>query len=248
MSVPGFSVSELIQAVGHVKTAYDAFYAKHTNSRALMRELDDEICGFKDYLEEHQRSDTLTEATYRSIQGTLGQYESFLQKYKSLLEEGYSLQRAWKTIRYTYNKDEVQRLRDAIARHRHDLDSRLNLKIWYVKDPQAILSLLTRNRAHIRRDTLVAPAGVAAVPNEAVNPALTDTPKPASPITPQNTFKIGSSSPSPFQRPSPQQVDRKRQSSEISPLSVPVRPDPDEPPVPPLVLPPPAITFIDVHV
>jgi hypothetical protein len=47
MAVPGFSITELIQAAGHIKIIYDSFFNKYTNSAAQIRGLAEDIEQFK---------------------------------------------------------------------------------------------------------------------------------------------------------------------------------------------------------
>lgn len=141
----GFSVSELIQAVGHVKTTYDAFFSKYANSSALVRSLNDEIMAFQKNLEIYnnlarEENCTLAESDFKAIQRTLDECEDFLNKYRSLLDDGaVSLEKAWRTVRFPYARDDVERLRRQISSHytnlHFDMNARvidMNFKMLYV--------------------------------------------------------------------------------------------------------------------
>jgi hypothetical protein len=157
MAVPGFSVSELIQAVGHVKTGYDAFFSKYANSPALVRNLNDEIKAFQKNLERYNNfagedNWTLAESDSKAIQRTLDECEDFLNKYKSLLDDGtVSLERAWRTVRFPYARDDVERLRRQISSHytnlHFDMHARvidMNVKMLYVIASCRVLTIASK--------------------------------------------------------------------------------------------------------
>src|SRR5579871_5749056 len=112
MAVPGFSITELIQAARHVKTAYNAFFSEESKSPALLLELANDIKLFENNLEKHK---TITEGVdrpiYDAVKLTLDQCATFLNEYKILLEgKKVTPGAAWKTVRYAYDQDKVNRL------------------------------------------------------------------------------------------------------------------------------------------
>jgi hypothetical protein len=118
--VPGFSVTELIQAVGHIKTVYDAFFSKYTNSETQVRDLADHIQQFQTNLQAHKEiieSRGLEYSGYVAIKRTLDECEDFLDKYKAVLEKKISVVKVWKTGRFQYEKDIVARLQKQIESH-----------------------------------------------------------------------------------------------------------------------------------
>ena len=149
----GFSVSELINAVSHVKTGYDAIFSKYANSPALVRNLNDEIKAFQKNLERYnntftgEESGTLAESDSKAIQRTLDECEDFLNKYKSLLDDGtVSLEKAWRTVRFPYARDDVERLRGQISSHYTNLHFDMNIKMLYVMASRRVLIIASKTK------------------------------------------------------------------------------------------------------
>jgi membrane-bound lytic murein transglycosylase len=126
MAVPGFSVSDLIQALGQVKIVYDAFFNEYTNTAAQVRDLADDIEQFRKNLEEHKEiteQGGLEYTGYASVQRTLEACYRYLDDYKDVLDKRRkkSVVGAYKTARFAFDQDEVNRLRGQIARHQADI-------------------------------------------------------------------------------------------------------------------------------
>lgn len=262
MALPGFSVSELIQAVGHVKTGYDAFFSKYASSSALVRNLNDEIRAFQKNLERYnsfvgEENWTLAESDSKAIQRTLDECEDFLNKYKSLLDDGtVGLERAWRTVRFPYARDDVERLRGQISSHYTNLHFDMNFKMLYVIAPCRMLIIFLNQIYHresfSRSHTLSAPAQPLVNPVGSSSPALSPFPcysLSESPLTPHDSFPgTPALRPSSWSSSTPQ-LSRSRKGSEISPRSGPIKTEPPDEPdfeqYPELyrVLPQPALSY-----
>jgi hypothetical protein len=126
MAVPGFSVSDLIQALGHAKTVYDAFFNEYTNSASQLRDLGEDIMQFQRNLQDHQE---ILEAHGRQYSGVEGAYRTvdacnrFLHKYRAVIDDRRrkSVVGTFKTAKYVYEADEVKSLREQIARHQNNI-------------------------------------------------------------------------------------------------------------------------------
>lgn len=127
MALPGFSVTELIQALGQAKSIYDAFFNEHTKSSVQVRGLANEIEQFRQNLKTHQgilEKHRLTYSGYDDIKTTLDSCHRFLDKYRIILgERRSSFTGAFKTAKYVFDADEVQKLRDELARHHQNIMS-----------------------------------------------------------------------------------------------------------------------------
>lgn len=131
MAVPGFSVTDLIQAMGHIKTVYDAFFNEYTNSAAQLRDLKDDLEQFQLNLQEHQRILNDRGLKYSGIPGverTIDAFNRFLDKYRTVLERRRSVVGAYRVARFVFDTSEVENLRGRISRHQGNLtDFKLNL-------------------------------------------------------------------------------------------------------------------------
>jgi hypothetical protein len=121
MSVPGFSVSDLIQALYHAKLVYDAFFDEYSNSASEVRDLAEEIDQFRKNLVQHQETFDargVKVSGYEGMKRTLEGCQRFLVNYKELLDSKRkrSLVASFKTVKFAYD-DEIKRLRDQIQRH-----------------------------------------------------------------------------------------------------------------------------------
>lgn len=123
MAVPGFSVTELIQAAGHFKIVYDGFFSKHSNSASKIRDLADHIQEFQTNLQAHKeviesRGLEYSNLGYGAIKRTLDECEDFLNKYSAVLDKKISAERFWRTGRLQYELDTVARLQNRIDSHK----------------------------------------------------------------------------------------------------------------------------------
>jgi len=138
MAVPGFSVSDLIQAVGHVKTLYGAFFSKYTNSAVQVRNLANRIQQFQANLQAHKEiieRRGLEYSGYVAIKSTLDECEDFLDKYRAVLEKKISVVRAWRTGRFQYEQDIVARLQKDIDSHGLNiLHFNINILLYVVSE------------------------------------------------------------------------------------------------------------------
>ena len=126
MALPGFSISDLIQALGQVKIVYDAFFNEYTNTAAQVRDLADDIDQFRRNLQKHEdivERAGLEYTGYASVQRTLDSCRRFLDEYKDVLDKRKrkSVVGALKTARFAFDQDEVNRLRAQIAGHKTDI-------------------------------------------------------------------------------------------------------------------------------
>jgi DNA helicase IV len=126
MAVPGFSVNDLIQALGQAKIVYDAFFNEYTSSAAQVRDLADDIEQFRRNLQKHKEiveQGGLEYTGYPAVQRTLDACYRFLDDYKDVLDKRRkkSVVGAFKTARFAFEQDEVKRLRDQIAGHKSDI-------------------------------------------------------------------------------------------------------------------------------
>jgi hypothetical protein len=125
MAVPGFSISDLIQALGQAKIVYDAFFHEYASSKAQLRSLRDDIAQFQLHLQKQQELMEDQDLEYSSVEAvnhTLEQCYHFLEKYKPVLDERRraSFVGAFKAARFPFD-DEVADLRSQIGRHQTSL-------------------------------------------------------------------------------------------------------------------------------
>jgi hypothetical protein len=120
MAVPGFSVSDLIAALAQTKQVYDAFFDKHKNAASQIMQLAEDIGEFRVNLQKHKdiiERHGLEYSGYAAVRRTLEQCYEFLNKYQSVLDKKFTPSRAYKTGRFAFVKDDVERLQGQIARH-----------------------------------------------------------------------------------------------------------------------------------
>jgi biotin operon repressor len=123
MALPGFSISDLIQALSQAKIIYDAFFNEYTSSAAQVRDLAEEIESFRRNLNKHRQVLEVHGLEYEgftAVYRTLNSCHNFLDKYKIILDQQRrkSVAATYKTAKFVFDLDEVNRLRDQI--HRHD--------------------------------------------------------------------------------------------------------------------------------
>jgi hypothetical protein len=131
MAVPGFSVSDLIQALGQAKTVYDAFFNEYTNSAAQLHDLKDELEQFQFNLQEHERILKEHGLTYSGIPGverTIDAFNRFLDKYRPVFDSRRSVTGIYRVAKLVFDMNEVENLQGRIARHQRNLsDFKLNI-------------------------------------------------------------------------------------------------------------------------
>ena len=130
MAVPGFSVTDLIQALGQVKIVYDAFFNEYTNSASQVRDLADHIEQFRKNLQDHKEiaeESGLEYTGYEAVQRTLESCYRFLDEYKEVLDKGRkksvvaTLNKGYKTARFAFEQSEITRLQAEISRHQSNI-------------------------------------------------------------------------------------------------------------------------------
>lgn len=126
MIPPGYSVSDLIQVLGQVKVVYDAFFNEYTNSASQLRDLADDIEQFRTNLKKHKEileERGLQYGGYEAIHRTLEQCKKFLESYREVLDKQRrkSVAVAYKTARFAFEQDEINRLRGQISRHESNI-------------------------------------------------------------------------------------------------------------------------------
>jgi Fic family protein len=126
MALPGFSISDLIQALGQVKMVYDAFFNEYTSSASQLRDLADEIDQFRKKLKMQKEiidKRGLECSGYEAVQRTLGRCTKFLEEYKEVLDKQkrMSVAGAIKTAKFAFKQDEINQLRAEISRHENNI-------------------------------------------------------------------------------------------------------------------------------
>jgi hypothetical protein len=127
MAVPGFSITELIQALGQVKVVYDAFCNTHKGSAAQVRYLAEDIEQFRINLKNHQgiiERRGLEYPSYHAVERTLEECRDFLKRFEVVLANDarrFSIVGAYKTARYAFVQDEVAKLRAQISTHGNNI-------------------------------------------------------------------------------------------------------------------------------
>jgi hypothetical protein len=130
MAVPGFSVSDLIQALGQVKMVYDAFFNEYTNAASQVRDLADHIEQFRKNLQDHKEivdEAGLEYSGYEAVQRTLESCYRFLEDYKEVLDKGRkksvvgAINKGYKVARFAFEQDEINRLQAQISRHESNI-------------------------------------------------------------------------------------------------------------------------------
>ena len=132
MAAPGFSINDLIDASLQVKKVYDAFYSKNASAAIQVTELYDEFSRFAQNLERNRavfKRAGLDYDDYGSIYKTLVKFDDFFNKYKAVFETTHTPAKIWRTSRFPYAKDDVQKLREALRDHKTDLIQRTILHI-----------------------------------------------------------------------------------------------------------------------
>ncbi len=125
MAGPGFSITELIQALGKVKDVYDAFCNEYTSSASQIRDLTNDIHQFHTNLENHKKilvTRGLGYPGYEAIHRTLDRCREFLEQY-DVVKKGrrMSAMGALKTVQFVFEEKEVNQLRSQISRHESSL-------------------------------------------------------------------------------------------------------------------------------
>jgi hypothetical protein len=138
MASPGFSLTELIQAIAQCKTIYDTFTDEYENAPARIRELVDTVnylrsalADLKSILEYHH--DVYPQQ--QSFAHKLDECQRFIKDYRAL-SEGYLIsvretsftdrlrrawETAWQTTQYAFDDKRARDLKDALSLEIHKL-------------------------------------------------------------------------------------------------------------------------------
>jgi len=129
MSGPGFSVTELFQAIAKCKDIYNSFKDEYECAPSKIKELVDTCKYLRDLLEDFQ---SILGDSYQqgiSFERTLDECEAFIEKYKSLKEDYLTSinattitsrarnawDRAWQTGQFAFAGDRARYLKDALS-------------------------------------------------------------------------------------------------------------------------------------
>lgn len=120
------AVPQIINTIQRVKKLYDAFCNEYTSSAALLKVLIDDIKQFQLFIVQHKteiEERGLQYQRFESVIDTLEQCIKFQNDYRVLLDNRRkrSFTGAFKTIRFTWEEDEIKRLRERIREHRSDM-------------------------------------------------------------------------------------------------------------------------------
>jgi hypothetical protein len=131
MAVPGFSISDLIQALSQAKTVYDAFFNEYTSSASQLRDLRDDFEQFQHNLVEQKKILDAQGIQYpgvESVHRTIMAYRRFLDRYRPVLDSQTSktsrrksVVSTFMTAKFVFDTEEVANLRGQIARHQANL-------------------------------------------------------------------------------------------------------------------------------
>jgi hypothetical protein len=124
MAVPGFSVTDLIDALGTAKKIYDAFFHKNKNAANQVKQLSEEIEQFRINLESHRETIEQHGIPYSDIQPakkTVDEWCLLLSKYQSAIDKSFTVAGAFRTARFPFVQDDVAKLRDQIKRHENNI-------------------------------------------------------------------------------------------------------------------------------
>jgi hypothetical protein len=129
MAAPGFSVSELIQAIAKCKNIYDAFTDEYESAPARIKELVDTCKYLRDILEDFVAilGDAYPQENH--FLRRLEECDAFIQRYRSL-KQGYlasvaettitsrirqQWEMVWQTGRFALDGDRARGLRDGLS-------------------------------------------------------------------------------------------------------------------------------------
>ncbi|KAK5729959.1 hypothetical protein LTR17_011476 [Elasticomyces elasticus] len=131
MAGPGYSVTDLIQAVSKIKAVYDAFFSEHQNAPRQLRELRDELQRLQDELLGLKQIEHETGKSYTgrdALQRTLNEFEAFVKSHKSaLVRSRGGLKRSdtalgvLETGLFAFEQENFERLLDNLSRRRIEL-------------------------------------------------------------------------------------------------------------------------------
>jgi hypothetical protein len=169
MALPGFSVSELIQALSQAKSIYDAFFNEYTNSSLQVRNLASEIGQFRQNLETHREileKHRLTYSGYDDVKATLDSCNRFLTKYRVILEDRRnSFHGVLKTAKYVFDADEVKKLRNELAIHHQNIMSfSMNLILCVTLSTYRVGADALCRESSLRRQDSLTPVAVSPRP------------------------------------------------------------------------------------
>ncbi|KAK3659755.1 hypothetical protein LTR56_001119 [Elasticomyces elasticus] len=131
MAGPGYSVTDLIQAVSKVKAVYDAFFSEHHNAPRQLRELRDELQRLQDELLGLKQIEHETGKSYTgrdALQRTLNECEAFVKSHRgALVRSRGGLKRSdtalgvLETGLFAFEQENFERLLDNLSRRRIEL-------------------------------------------------------------------------------------------------------------------------------
>ncbi|KAK5724655.1 hypothetical protein LTR15_004702 [Elasticomyces elasticus] len=131
MAGPGYSVTDLIQAVKKVKDIYDAFFDEYQNAPRKLGELQKELQRLQEELQGLKQIEQETGKSYTgrdALQSTLDECETFLESHKSaLVRSRAGLGRSDTTLRvlktglFAFEQENFERLLDNLSRRRIEL-------------------------------------------------------------------------------------------------------------------------------
>ncbi|OBT88392.1 hypothetical protein VE02_02296 [Pseudogymnoascus sp. 03VT05] len=132
MAAPGFSINDLIGAAIQIKTVYDAFFDKYSNSATQFQDLIQEIVSFAEIVEMNREVFARAGLRYRkyeAIYETLCRCNDFLEKNKPILSKTKNMETIWRIAKFPYSQDYVQKLKESIRAHKADLTAQSVLHI-----------------------------------------------------------------------------------------------------------------------
>lgn len=129
MASPGFSLTELIQAIAKCKSIYDAFTDEYESAPAKIRDLVDTCKYLRDILKDFQSTVGDGYSQEHSFGRKLDECNVFINKYKSLKQEYLvsagettitarlrtNWERAWQTGKYAFDGERARDLKDALS-------------------------------------------------------------------------------------------------------------------------------------
>jgi hypothetical protein len=124
MAAPGYSVSELVQALSKTKELYDAFLQKNKNNLPQVGNLVEDIENFssnllkyRDIFERHGMEHSGIHAVLRTLQ----ECHEFLINCESIVDKSFSAFGAFRNARFAFVQDDLARLRSHIKRHEDNI-------------------------------------------------------------------------------------------------------------------------------
>jgi hypothetical protein len=141
----GFSISELIIAVGQLVKIYNGFCSENASVKDQLTDLIHHLNHFKHCLEKHKQvliANGLKETEYvafDAIQGVLKDCREFLSTFEVVTDEKRTLRAGYKVVRFVFNPDGITTLHRKIERLEGTLTFDL---VLYVRTPTYLAFLL----------------------------------------------------------------------------------------------------------